>query len=104
MPRRSERSLLREHVQVLEQELECPICVERDKELRLFPECQHFACTDCVGEHFDIHICWHICQFCHLVNLYFTTKRLEHLHPGYIPDSNLKTMLLYCQTVFDSTY
>ena len=28
----------------------CPVCYETGLELRLFPECRHFACSECVGK------------------------------------------------------
>ena len=42
--------MVREHVQEVEEDFECPICNVPDKQLRLFPECQHFACLECVGK------------------------------------------------------
>ena len=56
MPETSRRSLVREHVRSIGKEFECPICGEQGKELRLFPECQHFACTGCVGKNCGIFI------------------------------------------------
>lgn len=43
------RSVLRRQREEVEKEFECPICQETDRELRIFPACQHFACTECVG-------------------------------------------------------
>ena len=35
-------------LQKLEEELECSLCLERLKDPRVFPQCQHSFCCECI--------------------------------------------------------
>ena len=43
------RSIVKEHTESIAAKFGCPICLERMQRLSIFPECQHFICSQCAG-------------------------------------------------------